>query len=136
MNETRLCPFSKPLIGQWCQCAYASLAERCSGKMVCSQSERYLDSCSRLVDLFRDNARFVLGLGEHENQLTHTQLMKIRCGGLRGMQRIMQLSTQAAPVVRDVIEAAEQQYGSIAAFPFNEIVQDIRVFSHRNKKRD
>lgn len=134
MHPEKLCPFSKPLIGNWCRCEHARLAERCSGKMVCGEAGTCLDACTGLVDRLRDNARFVLGISETETDLTHAQSMKIRCGGLRGMQSVMQLS-QDTPVVTAVIAAANTCYGSLEDFPFNEILQDIRAFSHRKKAR-
>jgi hypothetical protein len=132
MNDDTLCPFSKPIIGNWCRCPHARLAERCSGKMDCSRADDYLDSCRALVELFKEKSRFILGLGTDETELTHAQLMKIRCGGLLGMQRVLKLEA-APPAVRDVIDAAQSCYGFIEAFPFSEIVPDIQAFSHRKR---
>jgi hypothetical protein len=136
MKKT-LCPFSKPIIGNWCQCQYANLDERCAGKMTCLQAHDYLDGCYALVDIFREKSRFVLGLSHTDSELTHMQLMKIRCGGLQGMQRILTNEREAGgvPDVLQLIELAEQGYGEVKAFPFNEIVRDIQSFSHRAKKR-
>lgn len=133
MNDNALCPFSKPIIGNWCRCTQAVLSERCSGKMVCGRAADYRDSCVALVALFKDNSRFVLGLGSDDVELTHAQLMKIRCGGLLGMQRVLRLETDTPPAVRNVIAAAEARYGDVASFPFGEIVRDIKAFSHRKK---
>ena len=134
MSKTDLCPFSKPIIGGWCQCEYASLSERCSGKMACTASAEYLPDCLRLVELFRSSSRFVLGIAD-TSQLTHSQLMKIRCGGLLGMQRHMDQSTDGAPSVTAMMELARQHYGELAEFPFSEILRDIQEFSHRKKLR-
>lgn len=132
MKKT-LCPFSKPVIGNWCQCKYANLDERCAGKMTCLKSEVYLEGCYQLVDLFREKSRFVLGIADQDDDLTHMQLMKIRCGGLKGMQRIMS-ATPGIPDVLQTIEMARQRYTELEAFPFNEIVRDIQEFSHRKRK--
>jgi hypothetical protein len=65
------------------------------------------------------------------------QLMKIRCGGLLGMQRILmdEADASGAPDVLKLIQLAEQRYGEVRDFPFSEIVSDIQNFSHRAKKR-
>ena len=136
MIKNNLCPFSKPLVGGWCQCPYARAAERCSGKMECTRVENYHASCVALVDAFKENSRFVLGISNSAAELTHTQLMKIRCGGLKGMRRVLNLESDEPPVVRDVIAAAATMHGSIDSFPFNEIVRDIKTFQHRNKKQE
>lgn len=64
-------------------------------------------------------------------ELTHAQFMKIRCGGLLGMQRVLKLDIEKKVVVRDVIDSAERKYGSLDSFPYNEIVQDIKRFKLR-----
>ena len=136
MKKT-LCPFSKPIIGNWCQCPHANMDERCAGKMTCLKADDYLAACYELVELFKEKSRFVLGLSSQEDELTHMQLMKIRCGGLIGMQRIL-MDTSTATSVPDVLtimHSAEQNYGSVAEFPFSEIVKDIQEFCHRKKKQ-
>jgi len=108
MKKT-LCPFSKPIIGNWCQCQHANLDERCAGKMTCLQAQQYQAGCYSLVDLFREKSRFVLGLSHADSELTHMQLMKIRCGGLLGMQRILmdERETCEVPDVLRLIQLAE-----------------------------
>ena len=61
------------------------------------------------------------------------QLMKIRCGGLLGMQRVLS-EVKEAPDVLVIMELAQLEYGELLAFPFNEIVRDIKIFSHRKKR--
>ena len=132
MKDT-LCPFSKPIIGNWCQCQHANLAERCAGKMVCKQADKYLTECRSLVEIFKEKSRFVLGINQQQNELTHMQLMKIRCGGLRGMQRVLSNNSNI-PNVLDIMRISTEHYGSVNEFPFNEIIRDIKAFSHRKKK--
>jgi len=140
MEEEKLCPFSKPIIGQWCRCPHARLTERCSGKMSCTRDEDYRDSCKGLTDLLREKSRFILGIADDQAELPHAQLMKIRCGGLLGMQRVLELNINEPPAVRELIAGAEERYGAVSEFPFSEIVRDIKAFSHRHKihsaKRD
>jgi len=130
-----LCPFSKPIIGNWCKCQYANLDERCAGKMTCLKSEQYIAGCYKLVDVLKEQSRFILGISQANQELTHMQLMKIRCGGLIGMQRILSDQVDAIPDVLNIMHQAEIKYGDVLAFPFNEVVRDIKEFSHR-KKRD
>ena len=133
MKKT-LCPFSKPIIGNWCQCEFSNMDERCAGKMTCLQADERISGCYELVELFKEQSRFILGLSSNENELTHMQLMKIRCGGLRGMQRVLS-GLDEIPDVPGVMKRAEERYGVISKFPFNEIVRDIKSFTHRNKRK-
>ncbi len=133
MNDDSLCPFSKPIAGLWCQCPHARMVDRRSGKMICIRAHEYRESCITLVSLFKKNSRFVLGLNSNDVELTHAQLMKILCGGLLGMQRVLKLESDSPAAVLDVIAAVETQYTEVVRFPFNEIVKDIQAFSHRKK---
>jgi hypothetical protein len=136
MDQALLCPFSKPIIGQWCRCAHARLADRCSGKMWCTAGHSAYEGCSELFGLLKDNARFLLGQATGDSQLTHAQLMKVRCGGLRGMQRVLSPDSDGAPAVLDIIDRSRSAYGTLADFPYREIMPDIQRFSHRRKLRD
>lgn len=133
MKKT-LCPFSKPIIGNWCKCQYANLDERCAGKMTCLKSGQYLAGCYDLVYVLKEQSRFILGISQPEQELTHMQLMKIRCGGLIGMQRVISGQLDSPPDVLNVMHQAEIMYGDVLAFPFNEVVRDIKEFSHRKKR--
>ena len=128
---TELCPFSKPVLGKWCSCPYAKLADRCSGKMSCTRVDDLKASCHVLDDAFKINTRFILGMIDEEEELTHAQLMKIRCGGLIGMQRVLGFDPEQPVNVREVIDKTISNYGEIENFPYNEIVQDIKNFKHR-----
>lgn len=134
VEKKQLCPFSKPLVGGWCQCSYARLADRCSGKMVCSREREFLSSCQIFVDVLRLQSRFVLSLSQADRELTHSQLMKIRCGGLLGMARELGYAIDDIPSVRTIHDQAVEQYGALEHFPFDKILKDIQSFSHRKQK--
>lgn len=133
MTNKVLCPFSKPIIGNWCQCEYANLEERCSGKMSCIRAADLLPVCQNLVSVLKKNSCFVLGISDSDIELTHAQLMKIRCGGLLGMRRVLKAGEHLPDVV-DIINQTELQFGSLTDFPFSEIMPDIKAFSHRVKR--
>ena len=88
-------------------------------------------SCHELDVAFKNNTRFILGLSNDNDELTHAQLMKIRCGGLAGMRRVLGIDTNELVNVRDVIDITVNEYGDIDNFAYNEIVQDIKNFKHR-----
>jgi hypothetical protein len=135
-EDITLCPFSKPILGHWCQCRFAQLAERCSGKMTCTHPSGHQETCLHLTELLKKNARFSLSLSNTDDQISHAQAMKIKCGGLLGMQRILEPGTDAPPSVVDIIATARERYGSLEDFPFGEIIRDIAGFNHRSRKGD
>ena len=130
-KDYTLCPFSKPIIGEWCYCPYAKLTELCSGKMACTRAGDLYSSCLELNNAFKTNSRFILGVMDNEHELTHAQLMKIRCGGLLGMQRVLNIDCDKIVNIRNVIECVTTKYGSVNDFPYDEIVQDIKQFKYR-----
>ncbi len=130
-SDTKLCPFSKPVIGKWCACKYARLTDRCAGKMDCQNPDNHLDTCHQLVAQLENNARFILGVSNKDQPLTHQQYMKIKCGGMEGMHRVLKLETNELPLVTKISEYTIKQYGSLEDFPYGEIVRDIANFSHR-----
>ncbi|MDX2505180.1 MAG: hypothetical protein QNL62_12000 [Gammaproteobacteria bacterium] len=134
-NDKKLCPFSKPIIGKWCRCQYATLTDRCAGKMHCQHPENHLETCHQLVTELENNTRFILGVSNNDTPLTHQQYMKIKCGGLQGMQRVLHPNSQELPSVITVTAEIIEQHKTLAGFPYNEIVQDIARFSHRKSSK-
>ena len=58
--------------------------------------------------------------------------MKIKCGGIQGMQRVLEANNiQSVPMVTEIINDTRDLYGSLEDFPFAEVMQDIKTFSHR-----
>jgi len=108
--------------------------EACTGKMACNRESQYHMSCSNLVNTLKESASFILGINKHNTELTHSQSMKVRCGGILGMQRVMGIDVDHPPVIPDILSACEHQYNTIDDFPFNEIVQDIKTFNHRKRR--
>jgi hypothetical protein len=88
-------------------------------------------SCDELDQAFKTNMRFILGVINESDELTHAQLMKIRCGGLLGMTRVLGINTNDPVSVREVIDKTIKEYADIKNFPYNKIVQDIKNFKHR-----
>jgi len=130
-NNIEICPFSKPILGRWCQCEHSKLADRCSGKLSCTRKDDLKESCLELDEAFKINTRFILGVIDSDTELTHAQLMKIRCGGLLGMKKVLKLDNDELVNVRTVISNIESLYGKIDDFPYSEIVKDIKLFKHR-----
>lgn len=136
INDKDLCPFSKPILGDWCQCPHAQIMDRCSGKMSCTSRKNLQKDCLRLVELLRNNASFVLGISGMQDQLTHNQYMKIKCGGIQGMQRVLEgKHARDLPMITEIITDVRDLYGTLEQFPYAEIVDDIRSFSHRKPLR-
>ncbi len=140
MSKDLLCPFSKPILGNFCQCRHALAVDRCAGKMSCGGDADALAACHRLVAILKERGRFLVGSATTDGMFTHAQLMKLRCGALRGMQRILAPAAEGEradpPVILELIALAERRFGSLEGFPYSDIAPDIAAFSHRRRAGD
>lgn len=135
-QEKHLCPFSKPILGKWCQCSNARLFDRCAGKMHCEQPDTDLKECQSLVKMLEKNSRFIIGVTDRVKPLTHQKMMKIKCGGILGMNRVLKDLDEDCPSILGVISEVKEQFVSFDAFPYGQIVRDISTFSVRKKCND
>jgi hypothetical protein len=60
--------------------------------MTSTRAEEWLNPCHSTVDVFTQKSYFVGGLSQGGIEQPHAQLMKICCGGLLGMQRVLDLN--------------------------------------------
>lgn len=130
-SDDELCPFSNVIAGKWCGCPHAKRVDRCSGKMRCLRESDLRAGCVELDTSLKNNARFILGKKSEPDNFTHAQLMKIRCGGLTGMQRVLGLTSDEIVNIRDILDKLLLEYGETENFAYNQIVQDIKHFTFR-----
>jgi len=103
--------------------------------MHCFQPEKHLPVCQQLVAQLENNSRFILGVSDTDEVLTHQQYMKIKCGGIQGMHRVLNRNHEELPAVTDITDQIIERYGALSKFPYNEIVRDIASFSHRKSAK-
>ena len=103
--------------------------------MNCQHPDNHLELCQQLVAELERNTQFILGVSNNESPLTHQQYMKIKCGGMEGMQRVLEPESEELPRVTDISAEILKQYDSYADFPYGDIVRDIANFSHRKSAK-
>ena len=123
----RACPFAKSILTRCAGCVISekrNIAER--ELITCSRAEEH-ERCLVLRDLLRHNFTFALGKVHIDGPLPHAQEMRMQCGGLKGLQRVMDDGDE----VRDVaglLAQAQQKYGELADFPYSEIVRLANIY--------
>lgn len=123
------CVFQGALLARQAECALAlrcSLAER--EELACGQAAAHLN-CETLERLFLERATFPLHLHPHA-PLTHATVMKLQCGGLQGLQRVLQ--AERADVHR-LVGQAQAEHGSLTALPWDGIVPHIVAWQPRRR---
>lgn len=127
------CVFEKALL---CRCAVCELsapramAER---ETIACTSPVARANCGTLYGLLRANSAFALHLKRVEGPLTHGVAMKIQCGGLMGLQRVVDPEAPA-PDVHRLVVAGRERFGAIEDFPFSEIVQGVAAWTGRRRR--
>jgi len=155
MNPTR-CYFEKLLLLRYGNCEQAKklfLAEREAFSCNDAQAQR---QCLQLIERLRSNARFSLQLTQVNGPLPHAKEIKVQVGGLFGLQQLLaeenltqtellhdndiKFGEQAelhAPIenIFAIVNQAVEQYKTLDAIPYNEIVKTIINFKILERKR-
>ena len=128
------CVFEKALLSRCAVCQLAAshaLAER---ETIACTSPLARAECGQLSGLLREKSGFALKLTSTQRILPHAMLMKIQCGGLQGLQQVLDAGAPAPDVHRLVLRAREQ-FGELAALPFSEIVKGVAAFQLRKRRQ-
>ncbi|HQT25028.1 MAG TPA: hypothetical protein PLK99_00325 [Burkholderiales bacterium] len=130
------CPFEKAILASCCRCSLArrhNIAER--EAVSCDSAPAHI-VCAKLHDLLREKALFALRLPHLLEKLPHAKEMKIQCGGLKGLERVVsKLEEDPALVedVRDLVSRALENFGELDTLPYLEIVKSISAFEIRQR---
>ncbi len=123
------CVFQGALLARHAVCELvqrSSLAER--ETLACLSAPAHLN-CETLERLFLERATFPLKL--HPGvPLTHATVMRLHCGGLRGLQQVLQ--TDHTDVHR-LIGQAQQAHGSLTELSWPDIVARIVAWQPRRR---
>ena len=138
----RECPFERAMLRQCSACSHAvrlSIAER---EAVGCRTDEAHGRCIQLMEALQHNVRFALRIDHPDAPLPHGKRIKIECGGLLGLQKVMaeehQRELAPEPRVEDahgVIEESVERFGSIDAIPFQRLMPAIAHFEGRRRRR-
>lgn len=123
------CPFERPIQTVYFECSQSQktfIGEK--EGIVCTNPNARLD-CVALVKVLKSNARFALKVTKNNAVLTHGQDMKLKCGGLKGIQESLS-QPLAKNDIASIIRAAVEEFGHINQLPYPQImrvVSDYRI---------
>jgi len=118
----RYCPFEKSLLTHCAACSKAEKHNIAEREVVACSSAVAHERCISLRDLLRHNFTFALGKLQINGPLPHAKEMRMQCGGLRGIQFILDGKDEVHDVA-ELLTTAEQRYGELADLPYSQIVQ-------------
>ncbi len=124
------CVFSKAILAGCAQCELStkrSLAER---EMVSCNVQVAQINCTTLHDLFRERAAFTLKISPAITEMAHNKAMQLQCGGLNGLQNVMQAD---ACNVHALIQQTLEKEESMLNLSWQEIVAAIALWKPRQR---
>ena len=127
------CVFEKALLAGCCACSLAlryGISER---ETVACTSETGRKRCAALRALLRQNSLFALKCTPGA-PLPHAKEMKAMCGGLLGLQRLLEPAGEVSDVF-ELVEEAIDRFGSLDALPYSAIMPAVAAFELRRRKQ-
>lgn len=123
------CPFERAIQSTLFGCSQSHktfIGEKES--VICSNPDARQD-CVALVSQLKKNARFALQLNAPNGLLTHGQEMKLKSGGLQGLQE--QLGSEQCNDVHELLTDAVTKFGKIEQLPYAELVKAVSRYKLR-----
>ncbi len=136
VNQRR-CIFEKAVLTRRCGCSCSTRFYLADREGISCDAEQANSRCKRLLQLMRTNARFALKLTDSGGELPHAKEIKVQNGGLLGLQGIIDPEAPRDSVVDIATLTVKgiETFGSIEAFPYQEIVKSITHFEGRRRPR-
>jgi len=118
----RNCPFEKTILTHCAACTEAEKHNIAEREVVSCNSSLAHERCNRLRELLRQNFVFALGKLHIDGPLPHAREMRMQCGGMRGIQFLVDGGNDVSDV-SELLAMAVNRYGGLEELPFSEIVQ-------------
>ncbi len=130
------CAFNKAILRRCCACGRSEklfIAER---ETIGCKSPGAQQRCAELLKTLHEKSVFVLQLTHPEQTLPHNKELKVQCGGLLGLQGVVDgegASTEKVADIHQLIDLALERYGSLERFPFSQMVQTVNQYQPRQR---
>lgn len=128
------CVFEHAVFAAHAVCELASRRAAGERESVVCASPLARAACAELYGLLREKSAFALRLTEVRHVLPHGKAVKVQCGGLDGLRRLIDPEAPGADVQR-LLRAARTRYGTLAELPFSEIVKSVSAWRNRPGSR-
>lgn len=133
VNQIR-CIYEKGLNSRRMSCSHMRRFFLADREGVGCQTETAVRRCQRFLDTVRSKARFALQLTTVDGPLPHNKEIKVQIGGLEGLQALVSAASAEVPNAFEVLNQAEQEYGSVEQLPYTEIMPAIAQARGRQRR--
>ena len=117
----RPCTFEKAILAGCVECKRSERIQIAEREAVTCQSQTSLSRCTSLHDHLRHVFAFALKNPRENTALSHAQEMRVQCGGLLGLQHVLNGCAEVDNADA-LLESVLQQWGELAAIPYSEVV--------------
>lgn len=122
----RPCTFEKAILAGCVECRRVERVQIAERESVTCMNQASLSRCTSLHVHLRHGFAFALK-NLHENAaLSHAQEMRVQCGGLLGLQHVLNGCAEVENVDA-LLDSALQQWGELAAIPYSEVVHEAAL---------
>jgi hypothetical protein len=125
-STPRNCPFEKSVLTHCAACSQAEKHNIAEREIVACVNAQAFDRCILLRDTLRHNFTFALGKLHIDGPLPHAQEMRMQCGGLRGLQFVLDGGEEVHDVAT-LVMMAQQKFDELAVWPYAEIVRYANI---------
>jgi hypothetical protein len=129
----RPCAFTKAILTRCCGCSRSQKVLIAEREAVTCLSPAAHVRCGEAIAILREKALFALRMTQLEGKLPHGKEIKVECGGMHGLHAAMHQSGARVEDIHALFESALDRYGSIAEFPYTEIVKSVVNYKARQR---
>lgn len=115
------CSFERSLMTRCVACERAGRVQIAEREAVTCQNAGSLSRCTELHGYLRHSFAFALGQMHDDAVLSHAQEMRVQCGGLKGLQYVLDEDNEVDNVDA-LMESAVQKWGELGEIPYSEVV--------------
>lgn len=131
------CAFAKALLSGRCGCQQFQRLNIAEREAAACQLPAAQVVCEALRNILQEKSQFALKTAHLEQPLPHAKAMKVQCGGLIGLQAILQQEEFQQYTIEDIytlVQAALKVYESWDQLPFVEIIKYITTYQVRTRR--
>ena len=129
MHE-QLCPFERVILSTEFSCTESHKYFYAEKEGISCKNPPARINCKLLIEFLKQNSKFALRLPVPSGgKLTHGQEMKIKCGGLQGLQVVIGPEANIHSLVNDAIG----QFKDLNTLPWDRIMPSVQAYRVRQK---
>ena len=127
--ESSACPFAPALLAGCAACPIEQRVRVAEGERVLCRSPGNRNRCASLREALQRHSAFALGIRDPGASLTHGRVLRMLCGGLRGLATALGASHRD---VRGLADAAHRN--GIGELPWPEVIRAVSAYTSRRRR--